>query len=184
MVNNFQWGNMHLPEVYHGTETERMSLNYRSMFGRLAKQLIVEDKREEALATLDRCVDAIPHESIPFNFSMIGAVEAYIELGDHEKAIDIANKLGELSADQIRYFSKFDKKQAKMLDSEPRIAMSVLQKLALVARLNNPTATEEGESSGSSPEIDQLRTDHFEKMDSLFLEVRDIYYGSPLASLQ
>jgi tetratricopeptide (TPR) repeat protein len=113
MVNEFEWGNMHMPDVYHGTETERMSLNYRSMFGRLAKQLIVEDKREEALATLNRCIEAIPHESIPYNFSMIGAVEAYIELGEHEKGIDIANKLADLCADQIRYYAKFDKKTSE-----------------------------------------------------------------------
>lgn len=185
MVNQFQWGNMHLPDVYHGTETERMSLNYRSMFGRLAKQLIVEDKREKALATLDRCIEAIPHESIPYNFSMIGAVEAYIELGEHEKGIDIADKLAEVSADQIRYYAKFDKKQVKLLDSEPRIAMSVLQKLALVARLNNPeTDTLGKEESESNSDIDKLRTEHFEKMDTLFLEMRDIYYDSPLATLQ
>jgi hypothetical protein len=36
----------------------------------------------------------------------------------------------------------------------------------------------------SNPEFDKMRTEHFEKMDALFLEIRDIYYESPLASLQ
>ena len=185
MVNKFNWGNMHMAEVYHGTETERMSLNYRSMFGRLAKQLIVEGRREDAKLCLDRCLEAIPHESIPFNFSMIGAIEAYIELGEHEKAIDISNKLADLSAHQIRYYAKFDKNQVKALDNEPRIAMSVLQKLALVARLNTPDPALEGAEAGSStPELDALRTEHFEQMDTLFLDIRDVYYDSPLATLQ
>jgi hypothetical protein len=162
-----------------------MSLNYRSMFARLAKKLIEEDKREEALKTLDRCLEVIPHESIPYNFSMIGAVEAYMELGEHEKAIGISETLGDLVASQVRYFAQFDNKQVKFLDNDPRIAMSVIQKLALTARLNAPSPDVDVDSlSAEEKAIHEMRVAHFDTMDALFTEVRDIYYDSALANLQ
>jgi hypothetical protein len=136
MVNKFQWGNMHLPQVYHGTETERMSLNYRSMYARLANSLIAEGKKEEAIKTLDRCMEAIPHESIPLNFSAAGIVEGYYKVEEFEKGNAIALQLMDVYAQEIEYYSRLDRTQVSRLGNEPEIAMSVLQKLLILARMH------------------------------------------------
>ncbi|MGB0917080.1 MAG: protein O-mannosyl-transferase family [Flavobacteriales bacterium] len=137
MVNKFQWGNMHMPEVYHGTETERMSLNYRSMYARLANALIDEGKKEEALKTLDKCMEAIPHESILLNFSAAGLAEAYYKLEEYDKANDIARKMTEVYGQEMDYYTSLDKRNVKRLGNEPEIALSVLQKLMILARVND-----------------------------------------------
>ncbi len=134
MVNKFQWGNMHMPEVYHGTETERMSLNYRSMYARLANALIAEGKKEEAMKTLDRCMEAMPHESILLNFSAAGIVEAYYRLEEFDKGNDVALKLADVYGQEIEYFARLDRNQVKRLGNDPDIAMSVMQKLLILAR--------------------------------------------------
>ncbi|MBP9151341.1 MAG: hypothetical protein KBF73_03580, partial [Flavobacteriales bacterium] len=136
MVNKFQWGNMHLPQVYHGTETERMSLNYRSMYARLANSLIAAGKNEEAIKTLDRCMEAIPHESIPLNFSAAGIVEGYYKVGEFEKGNAIALQLMDVYAQEIEYYTRLDRTQVSRLGNEPEIAMSVLQKLLILARVH------------------------------------------------
>ncbi len=136
MVNKFQWGNMHLPQVYHGTETERMSLNYRSMYARLANSLIAEGKKEEAIKTLDRCMEAIPHASIPLNFSAAGIVEGYYKVEEFEKGNAIALQLMDVYAQEIEYYTRLDRTQVSRLGNEPEIAMSVLQKLLILARIH------------------------------------------------
>ncbi len=137
MVHKFKWGNMHMPDVYHGTETERMSLNYRSMYARLANALIEEGKEEEAKETLDRCMEAIPHESILLNFSAAGIADAYYKLGEYEKANDIAMKLMDVYGQEMTYYLRLDRKQVAKLGNEPDIAMSVLQKLMILARVHD-----------------------------------------------
>ncbi|MCB9205423.1 MAG: hypothetical protein H6603_10640 [Flavobacteriales bacterium] len=136
MVNKFQWGNMHKPEVYHGTETERMSLNYRSMFARLANALIAEGDSAKALKTLDRCMEAIPNESILMNFSGAGLAEGYYKLGEFEKANEIARQLMDVYSQEMEYYLSLDRNQVKRLGNEPDIAMSVLQKLLILARVH------------------------------------------------
>ena len=162
MVNKFQWGNMHLPEVYHGTETERMSLNYRSMYARLANSLIEEGKKEEALKTLDRCMEAIPHESILLNFSAAGIAEGYYKLGEFEKGNDIALKLMDVYAQEIEYYSQLSRAQVARLGNEPEIAMSVLQKLLILARVHKQ---------------DEL----LETIEARFDEIESKYIQSPLS---
>jgi len=136
MVNRFKWGNMDRPEVYHGTETVRMSLNYRSMFARLANALIAEGKLEEAELTLDKAMESIPHESIPLNFSAAGIVEGYYKLGSFEKGNAIALQLMEVYSGEVEYYTRLDKEQIARLGNEPDIAMSVLQKLLILARMH------------------------------------------------
>lgn len=161
MVNKFQWGNMHLPEVYHGTETERMSLNYRSMYARLANALIAEDKKEEALKTLDRCMEAIPHESILLNFSAAGIVEAYYKLEEFEKGNDVALKLAEVYGQDIDYFSRLDRAQVSRLGNDPDIAMSVMQKLLILARMHK-------------------QDEVLEKLEARFADLEEKYLSSPI----
>lgn len=136
MVNKFKWGNMDRPDVYHGTETERMSLNYRSMYARLANALIEEGKTEEAEKTLDRCMEVMPHESILLNFSAAGIVEGYYKLGAFEKGNKIALELMEIYSQDIEYFTQLSRVQVSRLGNEPEIAMSVLQKLLILARIH------------------------------------------------
>ena len=163
MVNKFEWGNMDMPEVYHGTETERMSLNYRSMFARLANSLIADGKKEEALKTLDRCMEAIPHESILLNFSAAGIVEGYYKLGEFEKGNAIALQLMDVYSQEIEYYTRLDRSQVARLGNEPEIAMSVLQKLLILARVNK-------------------QDEVLETIETRFDEIESKYIQSPLST--
>lgn len=162
MVNKFKWGNMKSPEVYHGTETVRMSLNYRSMFARLANALIEEGEKEKALKTLDRCMEAMPHESILLNFSAAGLAEGYYKLEEFEKANDIALKLMDVYSQEMEYYLMLDREEVARLGNEPDIAMSVLQKLLILARVHK-------------------QDDVLEQLEARFDEIESKYMNSPLA---
>ena len=163
MVNKFRWGNMHLPSVYHGTETERMSLNYRSMYARLATALIEVGKKEEALNALDKCMEAMPNESILLNFSAAGIVEAYYKLDEFEKGNAIAEKLMEIYAEEVEYYTSLSRSEVARLGNEPDIAMSVLQKLLILSRVHKQ---------------DEL----LEKIEARFDEIESRYLQSPLSN--
>ncbi len=132
MVNNFAWGNMLDSNVYQGTETMRMSMNYRNMFARLAFELFNEGKKEEAIKTLDKCMEQIPASSIELNFSALPIMEAYYRLGENEKGNKIAEKMAEIYGREMDYYSSLPLEFAVRAGKQPRIAFSVLQRLVQV----------------------------------------------------
>jgi tetratricopeptide (TPR) repeat protein len=126
MVEKFKWGNMHRPDVYHGTESMRMSLNYRSMFARLATVLLSKGQKEKALRTADHCLEIMPHESIPQSFASLGLVEVYYKTGEFEKGNKLARQIMEVYLDDLRYYSQFKGKDANSVEQDLRISNSVL----------------------------------------------------------
>jgi hypothetical protein len=162
MVNKFKWGNMDKPEVYQGTETERMSLNYRSMYARLANALIAEGKKAEALKTLDRCMEAMPHESILLNFSATGIAEAYYKLDQFEKGNAVALKLADVYGQEIDYYARLDRNEVKRLGNEAEIAMSVMQKLLILAKMYK-------------------QDDVLEQLEARFADLESKYLDSPMS---
>ena len=129
MVDKFKWGNMHRPDVYHGTESMRMSLNYRSMYARLATTLFEQGEKEKARTVADKCLEVMPHESVLQNFASIALIEVYYKLGDMDKGNALAKQLVEVYGDDLRYYSRFSGKKGQAVDQELRIANSVMVSL-------------------------------------------------------
>ena len=67
LMNKFVWGNINLKEVYLNENNLRMTMNFRNNFARLAMALIDEGKRDSAVKVLDRCLEIMPDETVPYN---------------------------------------------------------------------------------------------------------------------
>lgn len=139
MVNQFEWGNMKAPDVYHGTETIRMTLNFRNIFSRLANALTAEGKTDKAAATLDKCMEVMPVDAVPYNYSMYTIIEAYYRAGGEEniaKAVEISHGLWDFYEGEMNYYCSLDREDAKRLGREPRLAITVLRNIVALAELN------------------------------------------------
>ena len=77
MMNKFLWGNMNDPDVYLDMNNQNMAMNFRNNFGRLAEQLLREGKRDSSIAVLDKCMEEMPDETVPFNIIMLRIAELY-----------------------------------------------------------------------------------------------------------
>lgn len=139
VVNQFKWGNMDKAEVYHGTETMRMTLNFRNIFARLANALNDEGDKEKAKATLDKCMEVMPVESIPYNYSTYTLVDAYYNIGDEEsiaKAIEISRGMWDFYEKEMDYYCSLEREEVNRLDNEPKLALTVMRNLVALAQLN------------------------------------------------
>ncbi len=162
MVNNFAWGNMLDSNVYQGTETVRMSMNYRNMFARLAFSLFDEGKKEEAIKTIDKCLEQIPASSIEFNFSALPLMEAYYRFGENEKANKIAEKMADIYSREMDYYISLPLEFAQRTGKQPRIAFSVLQRLVQIT---------------GTYKQDELNA----RLKKMFEEKKDAFVNSPAA---
>lgn len=129
MIEKFLWGRMNKPGVYLDETNIRMASNFRNNFSRLANTLIEENKTDSALLVLDKCMEILPHESVPFNFMIIPVIEGYYKAGASDKAGHLVKKMIEINKFELYYYFSVGPEFAGFVDYEKQRAMSVMQEL-------------------------------------------------------
>jgi hypothetical protein len=93
MVNKYKWGGIENPKVYLDENNLRMCHTFRILFDRLVTALLMEEKNDKALQTLDRCMEAIPANTVPRGGESVSFADAYYELGQPEKAQKVIDEI-------------------------------------------------------------------------------------------
>lgn len=137
LMNKFQFGNMKNPSVYLDETNMRMTMNLRNNFGRLAFALIEEGKKDSAVMVCDRCMEEMPHETVPYSFFVLPVAEAYYEAGAIEKGNQIMDILLEGYKDKLKYYFAFTGERAKIIDIDKQRGLGVMQRIADVAEQHN-----------------------------------------------
>jgi hypothetical protein len=106
LVEEFEWGGLDDPHVYMDENNTRMTIKYRYSFASLARALADEGDEERAIEVLDYCMDHMPHERIPFNFSIVPVIQSYYAAGAVEKALALSDKLEEVNTEELDYYVK------------------------------------------------------------------------------
>ncbi|MCK4856017.1 MAG: hypothetical protein KAT31_17180, partial [Bacteroidales bacterium] len=129
MVNKFRWGGVEDATVYLDENIRRMMMNFRNNFGRLANELITQGDTTRARMTLERCMEVMPNERIPFNYFMVPVIEAYYRMGETELANSYLLTLSDLAEEELRYFLSLGKEHAADLDYDKQVRMHIMQEL-------------------------------------------------------
>jgi len=133
VMNKFKWGGMK-DDVYMNETNMRMTYNLRNNFARLADALLKEGKRDSAVKVLDRCMDVMPHKTIPFNFFLTPVAEAYYRAEEPEKANKIVKKLIEIYEDDLDYYLDLTGDYARAVKVVTERAMSVMQRMGALSK--------------------------------------------------
>jgi hypothetical protein len=139
MMNKFKWGGVDKKEIYMDENNLRMTMNLRSNFGRLASNLIMEGKKEQAVKVLDRCFEVLPENNVPYTFFVIQLADAYYKAGENVKGDKVMTKYASDLETELKYY--FDQKPHiyKDYDSEVQRSMSILKYLLDTLRRNQRT---------------------------------------------
>ncbi len=131
LMEEFRWGNMEDPITLMDYTTVRTVsvIKIRNNFNRLAKGLIQEGKPDSAIAVLDRCVELMPKENIPYDLFTLDILENYYILGENVKANIILSDFADISMQELNYYFSLPAKYATSLDYDIRLAIHYLQRL-------------------------------------------------------
>ena len=129
LINKFKWGNMGDPSVYLDETNMRMTMNFRNNFARLADALILEKQFEKAENVLDRCIEVMPNEAIPYNYFNLPIADAYYRINNKEKGNEIIMALAENYFDELEYYNSVDKKTLSSMQREYGMAGEVVNNL-------------------------------------------------------
>jgi MFS family permease len=136
-VHTFKWGNINNPDVYVDENVSGMMTNFRNNFGRLALELIKENKKDSAKIVLEKCQQILPDTVLPHNIFSLALVDCYMQLGDTIQASTIRNKLMNNVFDDLDYYVSLGKNYENYLVYEKQVAFYVLDELRRQAYMEN-----------------------------------------------
>ncbi|MCD8193560.1 MAG: DUF2723 domain-containing protein [Tannerellaceae bacterium] len=138
IMNKFKWGGVDKPGVYLDENVMRMCKTYRiAVFNRLATALIEEGKDQMALDILDKCMEVLPKENVPFDYTALGTGEAYYVLGENEKADAIYAEIAEQSMRNLNWFFRLKPGQLASVMNEVEHNLAVMQQVLIVSKEYN-----------------------------------------------
>jgi len=142
LINKFKWGNMQDPKIYLDETNMRMTMNFRNNFARLADALIFKGENEKAKIVLDKCIEVMPNEAVPFNYFNLPIADAYYRINEKEKASQIGKELANNYFDELNYYNSIDKKSLVSMQRDYQLAGEVINNLfRLSQNYNDSTLT-------------------------------------------
>ncbi len=136
----FQWGNIHVPQVYPDWTTRRtlsLVLRLREKYNALAAELLQKGDKEAAEAMLNRAYRMMPHSQLPFGLYAVESVDLYMKLGKDEEAKRIFSLLREEQESMISFLDTVRKSLNYQSTNELRMAFYTYQELLRIARTYN-----------------------------------------------
>ena len=136
MMEKFRFGNLSDPDVLadYFTQYNLSASKAREGFARVAKQLIVEGKTEEAEALLDRGLEVLPSPKMRYSDSnTLPFIEAYYALGKMEKGDELLVNYFNVLQEYIEYYLQFDGVKADLVSSQINQRMDSLLELYYMA---------------------------------------------------
>ena len=129
LMNKFKWGNIQNPHIYLNQDNMRMIMNFRNNFARLANNLIIQGKKDSAIAVCDRCIKVMPEKTIPYDYFILPIAETYYKAGKIDKANKITEKLIYRYEQELRYYSLFENEDVEKVKNEAQRALSVIYRI-------------------------------------------------------
>jgi tetratricopeptide (TPR) repeat protein len=144
IMNKFLWGGMDKAGVNLDENCMRMAGNLRMQMGILAGALIQEGKSKKAKAVLDKCLEVMPDENVPYDPTMFTICGSYYQLREYKKANELAAKLFDMFEGDLKIYNAQKANRRYAYSREINQAKEILKRL--VGLTNQYHQTELNES--------------------------------------
>ncbi len=135
VMNKFKWGGVDKPGVYIDETLMRMCKSYRSVvFNKLAEQLLREGKGEMALNVLNKCMEVLPPENVPLDYTGLATAEMYYVLGQNEKAEEIFTVIADNALRNVDWYFRLSPAQLTSALGELEHNLAVVQQVLSVSK--------------------------------------------------
>ena len=112
-------------------------MHFRENFTKLAKALIAENKRDSAIAVLDKCIAVVPASKIPDDVQTLAIIETYCAAGAKNKGAQVLKNYFEICNNELAYYFSLKPTFKRLIDYDIRYNMSVIAQMAEIAKANN-----------------------------------------------
>jgi hypothetical protein len=103
IMKKFQFRGLQDSSVYYSEDYRNFVLNHRGTINEIADALLAKGQKDQAREVLLYSLEKMPNSTIPYDVSNARNVESLFEVGEKEKAIEVATKLGNRMIDLAEY---------------------------------------------------------------------------------
>lgn len=103
IMKKFKFRGLQDSTVYYSEDYRNFVLNHRGTINEITDALLAKGDKEKGREVLLYSLEQMPHATIPYDVSNARNVESLFEVGEKEKAIDVATKLGNRMIDMAEY---------------------------------------------------------------------------------
>ncbi|HEY0740650.1 MAG TPA: DUF2723 domain-containing protein, partial [Chryseosolibacter sp.] len=104
MTKKFQYRGLDDASIYYTQDYRSFVQNHRSSFNTLAQAFLAEGDTAKARETLLFSLTKMPDQGVRYDFTNAQMVEILLEVGEKEKALEIANLMAQRFDDQATYY--------------------------------------------------------------------------------
>jgi hypothetical protein len=104
MLKKFQFRGLDDPSIYYTQDYRNFVQNHRSSFNSLAQAFIDQGDNAKAREVLLFSLEKMPDQGVPYDFTNAQMIEMLFEVGEKEKAIELANVMSGRYNEQAAYY--------------------------------------------------------------------------------
>jgi hypothetical protein len=136
LMNKCKWGNLNDPKVTIDRESSRNVVMPKQNFMRVADGLLKQDKKEEAIALLDRFIEVFPNEQFVFDEYILSVANLYYNADAPEKANVVLETIFKNYVEDIEYYQSLRGNVAAYYHEDYQNAMEIIQRMSMIAMIN------------------------------------------------
>lgn len=103
LINKCSYRGLDDPTIYYSEDYRNFVLNHRSAFNSVAQALIDKGDLEKARKTLLFSIEKMADVAVPYDHTAAETVNLLFQVGEKEKALEIANIIGERADEMAAY---------------------------------------------------------------------------------
>lgn len=139
VMHKFKWGGVNTLGIYLDENVMRMCKSYRMViFGKLAIALYQENEKEKALQVLDKCMEVLPPENVPLDYTALSIGEFYYRLGQKEKGHNVFAGIAENMMRNLNWYFRLTPQQFLSVADDVNTDLYTMQQVLQIAEQNDP----------------------------------------------
>ncbi|MEI7980560.1 MAG: DUF2723 domain-containing protein [Bacteroidota bacterium] len=136
LKNKCAWGNLNDPHVYVDPESLNNTVRPKTNIMRVAKSLLSEGKKKEAIEILDTYISNFPDSKVPFDMYMLPYAEFYYQAGATEKANQLMERVGQIYSDNLNYYFTYSTAYRQYFDQDIQTSLGIIRRISMLASEN------------------------------------------------
>jgi hypothetical protein len=133
MMNRFRWGNAEKEGVYLDENNRRLFDVFRRQFGRLAKALVLEGDTTRAVAAVEKGLNLVPPEKIPYDYFSIELGEALLMTGRTKDAEKFFTDIIDSAVASLKFIIDLPDNKIYGLDLKAALSLQSIYEIYSVA---------------------------------------------------
>lgn len=150
LMEDYKWESLSDPRIYVNEDLRRMTNNIRSLYVHLAEKLVDERKFDKAEEVLDRCLEVIPNETVPYNYVSMYCGRIYLSMDTptaKAKGEQVMAQLIKNCEDELAYIQRLPVSIQRDFERTAQIDATILQQAKMIVEFyksNSALAMQEG----------------------------------------